>query len=41
LFLGLSGPFGCLNNARMGIAFGSLGAAEACFHVAREYALER
>lgn len=38
---GLAGPFGCLNNARMGIAFGALGAAEACFHVARDYALQR
>lgn len=38
---GLGGPFGCLNNARMGIAFGSLGAAESCFHAARTYALER
>ncbi|KAL6736217.1 hypothetical protein Aduo_006596 [Ancylostoma duodenale] len=38
---GLGGPFGCLNNARMGIAFGALGAAEDCFHRAREYALER
>uniref|UniRef100_A0A183FF34 glutaryl-CoA dehydrogenase (ETF) n=1 Tax=Heligmosomoides polygyrus TaxID=6339 RepID=A0A183FF34_HELPZ len=38
---GLAGPFGCLNNARMGIAFGALGAAEACFHIARQYALER
>ncbi|TKR70404.1 hypothetical protein L596_022437 [Steinernema carpocapsae] len=38
---GLSGPFGCLNNARFGIAFGALGAAEACFHAARDYALER
>ncbi|KAI6182256.1 Acyl-CoA dehydrogenase and Acyl-CoA oxidase dehydrogenase domain containing protein [Aphelenchoides bicaudatus] len=38
---GLAGPFGCLNNARMGIAFGALGAAEACFHAARDYALER
>uniref|UniRef100_A0A1I7ZEP7 glutaryl-CoA dehydrogenase (ETF) n=1 Tax=Steinernema glaseri TaxID=37863 RepID=A0A1I7ZEP7_9BILA len=38
---GLSGPFGCLNNARFGIAFGALGAAEACFHYARDYAMER
>lgn len=38
---GISGPFGCLNNARLGIAFGALGAAEACFHAARQYALER
>ncbi|KAI7849761.1 glutaryl-CoA dehydrogenase [Circinella umbellata] len=38
---GLSGPFGCLNNARFGIAWGALGAAEACLHVAREYTRER
>ncbi|KAI1718519.1 acyl-CoA dehydrogenase, middle domain-containing protein [Ditylenchus destructor] len=38
---GVAGPFGCLNNARLGIAFGALGAAEACFHAARTYALER
>lgn len=38
---GLAGPFGCLNNARLGIAFGALGAAEACFHGARDYALNR
>ncbi|VDM58733.1 unnamed protein product [Angiostrongylus costaricensis] len=38
---GLLGPFGCLNNARLGIAFGALGAAEECFHLARQYALER
>ncbi|KAJ1346130.1 hypothetical protein KIN20_000837 [Parelaphostrongylus tenuis] len=38
---GLAGPFGCLNNARMGIAFGALGAAEECFHLARQYALDR
>ncbi|KAH7722788.1 hypothetical protein AAVH_09740 [Aphelenchoides avenae] len=38
---GLAGPFGCLNNARMGIAFGALGAAEACYSYARDYALER
>uniref|UniRef100_A0A0N5A1G9 glutaryl-CoA dehydrogenase (ETF) n=1 Tax=Parastrongyloides trichosuri TaxID=131310 RepID=A0A0N5A1G9_PARTI len=38
---GISGPFGCLNNARLGIAWGALGAAENCFHLAREYALER
>jgi len=38
---GLKGPFGCLNNARFGIAFGALGAAEACWHAARSYALER
>ena len=38
---GLKGPFGCLNNARYGIAWGSLGAAEACMHVARDYTLDR
>ncbi|GEQ96618.1 hypothetical protein JCM17844_02550 [Iodidimonas gelatinilytica] len=38
---GLAGPFGCLNNARFGIAFGVLGAAEFCLHAARDYALER
>ncbi|ETN92883.1 Acyl-CoA dehydrogenase [Gammaproteobacteria bacterium MOLA455] len=38
---GLKGPFSCLNNARFGIAWGSLGAAEACWHAARSYAMER
>jgi len=38
---GLKGPFSCLNNARFGIAWGALGAAEDCFHRAREYVLER
>ena len=38
---GLGGPFGCLNRARYGIAWGSMGAAEACFHAARQYTLER
>jgi len=38
---GLKGPFGCLNNARFGIAWGTLGAAEFCFHQARSYTLER
>ena len=38
---GLKGPFGCLNRARYGIAWGSMGAAEACFHAARAYTLER
>jgi glutaryl-CoA dehydrogenase len=38
---GLKGPFGCLNNARFGIAWGTLGAAEFCFHFARQYALDR
>ena len=38
---GLGGPFGCLNNARYGIAWGALGSAEACWHAARKYTLER
>ena len=38
---GLKGPFGCLNRARYGIAWGSMGAAEACFHAARDYTLSR
>ena len=38
---GLSGPFGCLNRARYGIAWGAMGAAEACWHAARNYGLER
>jgi glutaryl-CoA dehydrogenase len=38
---GLKGPFGCLNNARYGIAWGALGAAEFCMHTAREYTLDR
>jgi glutaryl-CoA dehydrogenase len=38
---GLKGPFGCLNSARYGIAWGALGAAEACFETARRYVLER
>lgn len=38
---GLKGPFGCLNNARYGIAWGALGAAEACLSVARDYTLDR
>ncbi len=38
---GLSGPFGCLNRARYGIAWGTMGAAEACFDAARRYALAR
>jgi len=38
---GLKGPFGCLNNARYGIAWGSLGAAEFCMHTARQYVLDR
>ena len=39
--VGLKGPMGCLNNARYGIAWGALGAAEACWHAAREYVLDR
>jgi glutaryl-CoA dehydrogenase len=38
---GLRGPFGCLNNARYGIAWGALGAAEACWQEARNYTVER
>ncbi len=38
---GLKGPFGCLNRARFGIAWGALGAAEFCWHAARDYTLER
>jgi len=38
---GLAGPFGCLNRARYGIAWGVLGAAEFCWHAARQYALDR
>ncbi|WP_408647828.1 MULTISPECIES: acyl-CoA dehydrogenase [Roseobacteraceae] len=38
---GLKGPFGCLNRARYGIAWGVLGAAEYCFHAARQYGLDR
>lgn len=38
---GLKGPFGCLNRARYGISWGSLGAAEFCWHAARNYTLER
>jgi glutaryl-CoA dehydrogenase len=38
---GLAGPFGCLNRARYGIAWGSMGAAEFCWHAARTYTLER
>jgi glutaryl-CoA dehydrogenase len=38
---GLKGPFSCLNNARYGIAWGALGAAEFCFHAARSYTLDR
>ena len=38
---GLKGPFTCLNSARYGIAWGALGAAEACWHMARQYTLDR
>ena len=38
---GLSGPFGCLNRARFGIAWGAMGSAEACWHAARSYTLDR
>ena len=38
---GLAGPFGCLNNARYGIAWGAMGAAEFCWHQARQYVLDR
>ncbi len=38
---GLKGPFGCLNRARYGIAWGALGSAEFCWHAARQYTLDR
>ena len=38
---GLAGPFGCLNRARYGIAWGAMGAAEFCWHASRKYTLER
>jgi glutaryl-CoA dehydrogenase len=38
---GLAGPFGCLNNARYGIVWGAMGAAEFCWHRARQYTLDR
>ena len=38
---GLKGPFGCLNRARYGISWGAMGAAEDCFHRARQYGLDR
>jgi glutaryl-CoA dehydrogenase len=38
---GLAGPFGCLNNARYGIVWGAMGAAEFCWHQARQYTLDR
>ena len=39
--VGMKGPFSCLNNARFGISWGVLGAAEFCFHTARQYTLDR
>ena len=38
---GMKGPFGCLNSARFGIAWGAIGAAEFCWHAARQYVLDR
>ena len=38
---GLAGPFGCLNKARYGISWGTMGAAEFCWHAARQYTLDR
>ena len=38
---GLKGPFTCLNSARYGIAWGALGAAESCWHIARQYVIDR
>ena len=38
---GLAGPFGCLNRARYGIAWGTMGAAEFCWHAARQYTMDR
>lgn len=38
---GLKGPFGCLNSARLGISWGAMGAAENCWHTARQYTLDR
>src|SRR6478735_3768834 len=38
---GLKGPFGCLNKARYGIAWGAMGGAEFCWHAARQYTLDR
>jgi glutaryl-CoA dehydrogenase len=38
---GLKGPFGCLNRARYGISWGAMGAAEACWHAARQYGIDR
>ncbi|XP_045497987.1 glutaryl-CoA dehydrogenase, mitochondrial [Colias croceus] len=39
--VGMKGPFGCLNNARYGIAWGALGSAETCMRIARQYTLDR
>lgn len=39
--IGLKGPFSCLNKARLGISWGAMGAAEHCWHVARQYVLDR
>ena len=39
--LGLKAPFSCLNSARLGIAFGTMGAAEFCYSTARQYTLDR
>ncbi|MER8124798.1 acyl-CoA dehydrogenase family protein, partial [Acinetobacter baumannii] len=39
--VGLKAPFACLNNARFGICWGAMGAAEFCWHAARQYTLER
>ena len=39
--IGLKGPFSCLNKARYGIAWGAMGAAEFCWHAARQYSLDR
>jgi len=38
---GLKSPFSCLNNARLGISWGTIGAAEYCFQTARQYVLDR
>ena len=41
VYPGFRGPFSCLNNARFGISWGALGAAEACLSIARQYTLDR
>ena len=41
MFIAPQGPFGCLNNARYGIAWGTLGAAEFCLETAQQYTLDR